>query len=69
MPKLDGLLAKMVDGGASDLHLSAGEPIRMRIDGELKRVADKPLDSDQLAALMRELCPESRGSAASAATT
>jgi twitching motility protein PilT len=30
----------------------------MRIDGELKRVADKPLDPDGLAALMRELCRE-----------
>lgn len=56
MAGLDKLLKKMVESGASDLHLSAGEPVRMRIDGELKRVADKPLDPGRLRGLMREIC-------------
>ncbi|MCP4677234.1 MAG: PilT/PilU family type 4a pilus ATPase [Deltaproteobacteria bacterium] len=56
MPKLDELLVKMVKSGASDLHLLAGEPVRMRIDGDLRRVSDKPLESEALTALMRELC-------------
>ncbi len=56
MPKLDELLVKMVKSGASDLHLFAGEPIRMRIDGELRRVSGKPLASEALSKMMRELC-------------
>jgi len=58
MAQLDGLLGKMVEIGASDLHLSAGEPIRMRVDGELRRVALKPLGRERLAELMREICRE-----------
>jgi len=58
MAKLDNLLKKMVEVGASDLHLSAGEPIRLRVDGELKRFADKPLDPSVLAGLMQEICRE-----------
>jgi twitching motility protein PilT len=58
MPQLDGLLEKMVGMGASDLHLSAGEPIRMRVDGELKRVAESPLQPDKLGRLLKEICRE-----------
>ena len=56
MAGLDKLLLKMVRSGASDLHLSSGEPVRMRINGDLKRVADKPLDPVRLRVLMREIC-------------
>ncbi|MBN2343204.1 MAG: PilT/PilU family type 4a pilus ATPase [Deltaproteobacteria bacterium] len=59
MAGLDKLLLKMVESGASDLHLSSGEPVRMRIDGELKRVADKPLESKRLRTLMKEICSTS----------
>jgi twitching motility protein PilT len=56
MAQLDVLLKKMVEIAASDLHLSAGEPIRMRVDGDLRRFGDKPLDPAALAALMQEVC-------------
>ncbi|MBN2714657.1 MAG: PilT/PilU family type 4a pilus ATPase [Deltaproteobacteria bacterium] len=56
MAGLDKLLVKMVTSGASDLHLSSGEPVRMRINGDLKRVADKALDPQRLRMLMREIC-------------
>jgi twitching motility protein PilT len=56
MAGLDSLLKKMVDSGASDLHLSCGEPVRMRINGELRRVADKPLEKHSMLKLMKELC-------------
>lgn len=35
LPEIDGLLRQMVDRGASDLHLVAGSPIAMRINGAL----------------------------------
>ena len=56
MPQLDQLLVKMVKSSASDLHLSCGEPIRMRIHGELKRVSDKPLEKQQMYDIMQEIC-------------
>ena len=56
MPQLDKLLKRMVQAEASDLHLSCGEPIRMRIHGELKRVSDKPLEEKQMNDIMKEIC-------------
>jgi len=56
MARLDSLLKKMVNSNASDLHLSAGEPVRMRIDGELLRMGEKPLGAESLGAMMREIC-------------
>jgi twitching motility protein PilT len=53
---IDKLFMTMVQSDASDLHLSAGEPVRMRINGELRRVADKPLQPDRLMDHMKELC-------------
>jgi twitching motility protein PilT len=35
--KIDKLLLMMLDHGASDLHISVGEPPVLRIAGELKR--------------------------------
>ncbi|NLN61439.1 MAG: type IV pilus twitching motility protein PilT [Myxococcales bacterium] len=56
MAQLDTLLKKMVSSGASDLHLSCGEPVRMRINGELKRVSKSPLDQTSMYEMMKELC-------------
>jgi len=56
MAKLDSLLVKMVQGGASDLHLSEGEPVRMRIHGELEVISDKPLNAEAMTQLMSEIC-------------
>ncbi|MCU0663913.1 MAG: type IV pilus twitching motility protein PilT [Myxococcota bacterium] len=56
MAKLDSLLAQMVQRRASDLHLSTGEPIRMRIDGELAAVADRRLSEEEMVGLLEEIC-------------
>jgi twitching motility protein PilT len=58
MAQLDQLLTKMVESRASDLHLSAGEPVRMRIDGELRAVGDRPLTGEALSQIMSEVCRE-----------
>ena len=39
-PRLDSLLERMVEEGASDLHLSAGHRARWRVDGDLVIVSD-----------------------------
>lgn len=56
MARLDELLEKMVASKASDLHLSSGEPVRMRIDGELLRVGERPLEDGTLSSMMKEIC-------------
>lgn len=47
-PRLDPLLRRMVAEGASDLHLSAGQVPRWRVDGALHALADLgPLGPDE----------------------
>ena len=40
---LQALLKAMTDKGASDLHISAGSPPRLRIDGDLVKLQTEPL--------------------------
>jgi len=45
MPTIHELLRETIEKGASDLHLSAGEPPRLRIDGDLIRTEHPTLDA------------------------
>ncbi len=62
VPGLDCLLRKMIDRGASDLHLTVGERPTLRIDGSLTGIEDisalTDTDIDGLAAAL--LTPEQR---------
>ena len=56
---LERLLGRLVEIGGSDLHLKAGSPPRVRLNGELRRVGGEPSieaeDMEDLArAIMRE---------------
>ena len=44
--KVADLLRGMLEVGASDLHITAGTPPVMRVDGELKRISGAPLTGD-----------------------
>src|SRR6478609_4343336 len=44
-PNLQALLKAMLDKGASDLHITAASPPRLRIDSELVRLQTDPLTS------------------------
>jgi twitching motility protein PilT len=52
LPFLKELLAHAVKSGASDVHLSAGEPPIFRIHGNIQRVFNKPLDKKTADALI-----------------
>lgn len=52
---LDHLLAAMVERGASDLLLVAGEPPVLRIDGRLERLPTALLDNAKIALLVEPL--------------
>ncbi len=58
-PAIDTLLRLMLDRGASDLHLSAGNPPVLRIDGEIRPLEGRAaLASDEVHALVREVMGE-----------
>jgi twitching motility protein PilT len=48
----------MKEQGASDLHLSTGNPPMLRINGDLVRVDAPVLEGDDLKALVYEIAPE-----------
>lgn len=48
MPTLDELLKKMVQQGASDLHLNAGFPPQMRIGGAIRVLEGDPLTAAEV---------------------
>jgi len=50
-----GLLALMIDKGASDLHLRTHSQVFLRIDGQLKPVEGAPLSIDDMNRIMNEL--------------
>jgi twitching motility protein PilT len=60
MAEIDKLLRSMVDKGGSDLHLMIGQPPKARISGSIQPVADKILDADGIATLLKEIVPERR---------
>jgi twitching motility protein PilT len=49
------LLELAVKRRASDLHLKAGSPVRIRVDGKLKDAGNRRLTGDDARALVREL--------------
>jgi len=55
LPKIDVLLDVMVQHNASDLHISAGTPPMLRIDGELQRTKYHDLSPKEVEILLLEM--------------
>jgi len=60
MAKIDAFFKLMNEQGASDLHLTAGQPPALRIRGEIERIKYKVLDSDDLRGMLYEIAPEQK---------
>ena len=58
MARIDQYFKFMKEQGASDLHLSTGNPPILRIHGEMVRIDAAPFGSDDLKALVYEIAPE-----------
>lgn len=55
---LDVLLYEMVQRGASDLHVSTGEPPFLRVDGTMVRMEGRPpLTAEEVRGLLLPICP------------
>lgn len=55
---LTQLLAFTMQNNASDLHLSAGNPPIIRVNGQMKRVKGEPLGSDDIRAMLYSIMTE-----------
>ncbi len=55
---MDGLLRRMIELGASDLHLSPGQPVRVRLDGDLTPLGSEVPDAARARELVLSITPE-----------
>lgn len=55
MARVDALLNNLLQGNGSDLHLVAGQKMRMRVNGELEVVGLQALDPEDVAAMAGEI--------------
>ena len=55
---IDKLLSAQVKQGASDLHITVGQPPVLRIHGRLQRLKTKVLDPGDTMALMKSITPD-----------
>jgi twitching motility protein PilT len=58
MPTMQELVREAVEKGASDLHLSAGGPPRLRVDGDLVPTKHPALDAAGVSALVNAIVTE-----------
>ncbi len=55
---IDKLLEACVKQGASDIHITTGQPPVFRLHGRLRRLETKTLESEDTVALMKSIAPE-----------
>jgi twitching motility protein PilT len=55
---IDGLFRKMIQAGASDLHLTMGEKPWLRLSGEMTLMDDPPLTKESMEGYLWPICPE-----------
>lgn len=58
MARIDAFFKLMNEQGASDLHLISGSQPILRVNGDLERVKFKEFESNDLKAMLYEICPE-----------
>lgn len=58
MAKIDAFFKLMSAQGASDLHMSSGNPPALRVRGELEPIKYKQLLDDELRDILYEICPD-----------
>jgi twitching motility protein PilT len=53
---IDALFHTLIEHGASDLHLSQGQPPKIRVHGAITPISDEILTGDTLGDMLREIC-------------
>ncbi len=54
---IDHYFSLLVERGGSDLHLSEGEPPKMRVHGDIVAIDDTRLTHEDMVKLMQPICP------------
>lgn len=54
---IDSILKVMLESGASDMHLTLGKSVCLRIDGEIQRMEGEVVDEDQMRSLLSPIMP------------
>ena len=57
-PKIHTYFKKLVELGGSDLHLSEGQPPKLRVHGDITPVDEHTLTHEDMVELMEPICPE-----------
>ena len=55
MIKLDEILKKLVDEKGSDLHILSGDPVRMRLNGDLINITSEPINAKDTLEMLKEI--------------
>lgn len=58
MAVIDQYFQVLVEGGGSDLHLSEGQPPKVRVHGAVRPIADQALTHDVIKHMLGEICDE-----------
>jgi twitching motility protein PilT len=58
MAIIDNFFQKLVAAGGSDLHLSQGQPPKMRVHGGISHFREEVLTESEMEAMMRPICTE-----------
>ncbi len=57
MNKIDVFFQTLIDQGGSDLHLSEGEPPKVRVHGDVTAIREEVLTHEEMIELMEPICP------------
>ncbi len=55
--KIDEFFQALVDNGGSDLHLSEGQPPKIRVHGDVTPIREEVLTHEEMIELMEPICP------------
>ncbi len=55
--RIDHYFSQLIERGGSDLHLSEGEPPKMRVHGDIVAIEDTRLSHEDMVELMEPICP------------
>ncbi|MES2737543.1 MAG: type IV pilus twitching motility protein PilT [Verrucomicrobiota bacterium] len=56
MPIIDNYFQQLIELGGSDLHLSQGQPPKVRVHGSIKAISPDLLTKSTMETMMREIC-------------
>lgn len=56
MPIIDNFFHQLIEKGGSDLHITEGQPPKIRVHGSIKPISDEVLSRDFMETIMREIC-------------